>query len=68
MVELHAPDFDSDIYGSSDRPSATNQDIPTGPESMYVTTRALTIDNHLCPLTDPNQYPTIFLLFHSSIH
>ena len=36
MVELHAPNFDSDIDSGSDGPIANHQDIPTGSESSSI--------------------------------
>ena len=56
VVELHAPDFDYDIDGSGNSPTATHQDISTGPNpsssSQYKST-----DYRLSPLLSDKETP-----------
>ena len=60
LVELYAPDLNNDIGNGHDGPTATGQDIPTGPEfSSLPTMRVLTIDSHFSSLTEWHQYLNI---------
>ena len=67
IYEIHAPNFDCDIDGCSDDPTAADQSAPTKPDAtLNLTSRAISINCHLKSPID--HHLSIYSRLHWNIH